>query len=273
MLDLSIAKDPKWRHERERHWQEFQETISDVCTKKQLDVEKRYFMDGEISSFRGYKLNDITLLINFPLKTPDAWAYIMKNSMEGKIKPNDTKTYNTILNSLVGTVTRRMYGWDHEEQNSLFLWLLGNEYTAEITSKVPIGPLKIQPTHKINANMLFSIALHEIRHWLLYAIKDYVPVWVSKLDYIASLIPFVAVEMFDVELHDRSVRDNRGSPVVDEQRQLQYLIYSTKVYASDDTAEEPTELHTKFISDFSKWLQNLNHKPGQLTELIEKLTS
>jgi hypothetical protein len=164
MLDLSFTKDPEWRRQREAEWKNIENFMKDEFTKKELEVERRYFMDGELTTHKKYTVNDVAKILYYPLKTPDAWEYIMQNLMEGRIYPQEPEGYNRFLQGMLITVSQRMdnSAWTHEEQCTLFSWLLGDTFERELTTKVPIGPRQRRPVHILNPTRVFMSAISPV---------------------------------------------------------------------------------------------------------------
>lgn len=274
MLDLSFTKDPEWRRLREGQWKKKEAFLRDEFTKKELEVYRRYFMDGELTTYKDFSVNDVFKILYFPLKTPEAWEYLTQNVLEGRTNPQDPEGYNGFINAMVSTVSQRMddSSWTHEEQCTLFTWLLGDTFERELTTKVPVGPRQLRPTHVLKPTRVFMSAISPVYFWLKDADSEYKPVWISKLDYLMSLISLVDERVFDVDLHDRSVRTKDGKVIVDTQRKLQHILRWMKEYVPDEEPKGPIESHQRFLADFKQRLEVLEPKPGQLGTLLEQLS-
>jgi hypothetical protein len=88
-----------------------------------------------------------------------------------------------------------------------------------------------------------------------------------------SLVPLVDERVFDIELHDRSVRTKDGKVIVDTQRKLQHILRWMKEYVPDEEPKGPIDSHKRFLSDFKQRLEALEPKPGQLTTLLKQLAN
>ena len=62
MLDLSFTKDPEWRRQREEQWAKERDFLKDEFKKKELEVYQRYFIDGELTTYKDFTVNDVTLI-------------------------------------------------------------------------------------------------------------------------------------------------------------------------------------------------------------------
>ena len=275
MLDLNFTKDPEWRRQREEQWAKERDFLKDEFKKKELEVYQRYFIDGELTTYKDFTVNDVFKILYFPLKTPEAWEYIMQNLMEGRVNPRDPEGYNGFLLGMLITVSQRMdrTAWTHEEQCTLFSWLLGDTFERELTTKVPIGPRQRRPVHILNPTRVFMSAISPVYFWLKDAELDYEPVWTNKLDYLMSLIPLVDERVFDVELHDRSVRTKEGKVIVDTQRRLQHILSWMKDYVPDEKPKGSIDNHKRFLADFKQRIEALEPKPGQLATLLKQLAN
>lgn len=273
MLDLNFTKDPQWRRQRESLWKKKEAFLRDEFTKKELEVYRRYFMDGELTTHKDFSVNDVAKILYFPLKTPEAWEYLTQNVLEGRTNPQDPEGYNGFLQGMVTTVIQRMdrSGWTYEEQCVLFTWLLSDEFKPKITTKVPIGPKKLCPTLVLDPDDVFQSAVETIYFWLYDAVIEFMPVMVSKMGYLISLIPKVDQRFFDVELHDNFEETKAGLRIRHTQRKFHKILEWMKSYEPNEEPNGPIESHQRFLADFKLRLDALEPKPGQLAILLEQL--
>ena len=135
MIDLSITKDPEWRKEREQQWSKLAKDYKADYSKEEVEVFRRYFFNGEVTEHGNAYVTDSASIYLSPIRTPEAWEYALQHIID--------KSLPTLLSGMFITLCQDSYrkaGWSYEEQCTFFDWLLGETFTSELKTKVPVGP-------------------------------------------------------------------------------------------------------------------------------------
>lgn len=277
-IDLSFTQDPEWRACREQHWDEYEAKERDHFTKKQLSVRKAFFLNAALQDQDNDKLSlaDSSLIYMFPLKTPEGWEYVCRELMSGQRRDGgEPDGYYSLLDVLVTNAIDEMgRGWSHEEQCALFDWLLGEHFQAEIKPPVPVGPRGIQPSHSLDPDYFFSIAITRLFFWLKDVAKMRPrPVWASRLEYLMDLFHLIDERFFYVKECDYSSGTKNGIEITDIQYKFQRILEFMKKYPPRKVPEEAVAERQAFLDDFRQRMEALDPKPGQLAELLANLNN
>lgn len=233
MLDLSFIKDPEWRKRRAEQWLVLKSDLSDEFNRRELAVFERYFMDGEVSSHKGFVIGDGSLLTMHPRMDADAWDYILSKL----VVQSDVGTWKSIVVSSLDDNGKR--GWSEDEQIAFFDYIFGEEYKSDIAPRLGIGKAQKHPRVTLEPEYLLEVFLSSFTRWFRKEKETEPYLWINRFGFADTIVSALPENLIDLALRAMEEKDSRELAIWEKLtiRMLRYIAGKESLAGSGDSLE------------------------------------
>lgn len=249
MIDLSFTQDQAWIEQRMQRWLPIRKSLSDTFRKKELDQLEKYALAGEMPD---RKLEDSTLLLYFPLQSPEGWNYVFQNMITKPESFEDAFYERALRDHHQGLITL-------EQELELWDYFVGEKYEPIIRSRVPLKPTGQIAELRLDAYRVASIILNMLVRYCRYAEFGNYPKWLVKIDYLYSLLGI---------LNEAPILDQKR--VEKTNKMMTSLLNMAVDFQCEEKADDPEQHREKFLKSFAEKVGEISNLPAPLRQIWEE---